>query len=149
MEELYMIHLDDYVRHIDDKMTMYSMLHQLEHFISKLPACRATAQVRKSMAAYSPALQELWDSWNIPKSYLVSGELDELSDLMDDELTEPEDAGYFCGDGGIRAGEDVPSVPELTDHALLLELTDTADKLYDNYAALVELARKQLRRCDQ
>ena len=65
------------------------------------------------------------------------------------ELMEPEDAGYFSEGSDIRAGEDAPAVPELAGHELLLGLMDTADKLYDNYAALIELARRQLRRCEQ
>lgn len=73
-------------------------------------------------------------AWNIPRRYLVSGE--------------PEDAGYFSEGSDIRASEDSPAVPELVGHELLLGLMDTADKLYDNYAALIELARRQLRCCE-
>ncbi len=149
MDNVFMIHLDDYIRHIDDKLELYAMLRQLEDAIGKLPVCRDTNQVRSRMAAFSPKLKELWEGWNIPKRYLVSGELDDLCEVMDDELMEPEDAGYFSEGSDIRAGHNVPPVPELAGHELLLALMDTADKLYDNYAALIELARRQLRRCEQ
>ena len=147
MDNVFMIHLDDYIRHIDEKLELYAMLRQLEDAIGKLPECRSTAEARRRMAAFSPKLKELWGGWNIPRRYLVSGELDDLCDVMDDELMEPEDAGYFSEGSDIRAGEN--TIPELADHELLLALMGTADKLYDNYAALIELARRQLRRCEQ
>lgn len=147
MDDLFMIHLDDYLSHIDDKLTLYAMLRQLEVAIGKLPECQSTREVHERMAAFSPQLKELWEGWNIPKRYLVSGELDDLSDVMDEELMEPEDAGYYSEGSDIYARED--DAPTLSDHALLLALMDTADKLYDDYAALIELARKQLRRCEQ
>lgn len=149
MDNVFMIHLDDYIRHIDEKLALYAMLCQLEEAIGKLPECRPTSEVRSRMASFSPKLKELWESWNIPRRYLVSGELDDLCDVMDDELMEPEDAGYFSEGSDIRAGEDTLPVPELADHELLLGLVDTADRLYDNYAALIGLARRQLRRCEQ
>lgn len=147
MDDVFMIHIDDYVKHIDDKLTLYAMLRQMEAAVGKLPECGATADVRRQMAAFAPQLKELWDGWNIPKRYLVSGELDDLAGVMDEELMEPEDAGYYSEGSDIFAGED--DAPALSDHALLLAMVDTADKLYDDYAALVELARKQLRRCEQ
>ncbi len=151
MENLYLIHLDDYIQHIDDKLELYAMLRQLEAAIGKLPECQSTREVRERMAAFSPKIKELWDCWNIPARYLVSGELDDLHDVMDDELMEPEDVGYYNEDSEIYAYEDEGGsfAPELADHELLLGLMDTADKLYDNYAALIGLAQKQLQRCEQ
>lgn len=151
MENLYLIHLDDYIQHIDDKLELYAMLRQLETAIGKLPECQSTREVRESMAAFSPKIKELWDCWNIPARYLVSGDLDDLTDVMDDELMEPEDAGYFSEGSDIYAYEDEDDspAPELADHELLLGLMDTADKVYDNYAALIGLAKRQLSRCEQ
>ena len=143
MDDLYLIHSSDYIRHIEDKLTLYSMLRQLEDSVAKLPVRAATADIRSRMAAYSPKIRKMWDGWNIPVRYLVSGDEKDLSDLMEDELTEPEDAGFF-NDGTVSGGRPAPS---LADHELLLALTDAADRLYDDYANLVELARTQLRRC--
>lgn len=98
MNELYMIHLDDYVRHIDDKLALYAMLRQLEAAIEKLPENSRTREAKRRMALFSPKLDELWESWSIPKRYLVSGEKDDLSAVMEDELTEPEDEGFYYGD---------------------------------------------------
>ena len=74
---------------------------------------------------------------------------DQLHRNFDLAVSQGEDAGYFSEGSDIRAGEDAPAVPELAGHELLLGLMDTADKLYDNYAALIELARRQLRCCEQ
>lgn len=147
MDDLFMIHLDDYLSHIDDKLTLYAMLRQMEAVIGKLPECKATNQARKQMAAFSPRMNEMWEGWNIPMRYLVSCELDDLSEVMEDELMEPEDAGYYSEGSDIYAADNCGN--GMPDHTLLLALMDTADKLYDDYAALVELARKQLRRCEQ
>lgn len=151
MDNVFMIHLEDYIQHIDDKLELYAMLRQLEEAIGKLPECRATAQVRARMAAFAPELQTLWDGWNIPKRYLVSGELDDLCDVMDEELMEPEDAGYYSEGSDIYAGEESEAEPDagLAGHEILLAMVDTADKLYENYAALMTLAQKQLRLCEQ
>lgn len=96
MDNVFMIHLTDYIQHIDDKLLLFAMLKQLEDAIDKLPKCRETAEVRQRMAAFAPKLHELRESWNIPVRYLISGELDDLQDVMDAELMEPEDLGYYC-----------------------------------------------------
>ena len=126
---MYLIFKDDYIRHIDDKLTLYAMLRQLEAVIEKLPECAATADVRARMAAYSPRIKEMWSGWNIPARYLVSGDEADLSDLMEDELMEPEDAGYFCAESYSFPNEDESS-DYSSDLADLAEsyLTETAKK---------------------
>ncbi|MCD8099398.1 MAG: hypothetical protein LUE06_02295 [Oscillospiraceae bacterium] len=96
MDEIYMIHLDDYLHRIDDMLTLYVMLRQTEAAISKLPDCESSAELRRHMASLSPYIKEMWDSWNIPARYLASGDVEDLRGIMDEELIEPEDAGYFC-----------------------------------------------------
>ena len=149
MDNVYLIHLDDYVRHIDDKLTLYAMLRQLEDAIGKMPECKAADDVRSRMAAFSPKIKEMWAGWNIPVRYLVSGEVDDLNDIMEDELIEPEDAGYFNDGGDDNDGSDARPAPTLADHQLLMALLDAADHIYDDYTELMGLARDQLRRCDQ
>jgi hypothetical protein len=84
------------------------------------------------MEAFSPKIRELWAGWNIPSSYLVSGELDDLADVMDDELMEPEDAGYFSAESYALTNPDQGG-----------ELTD----LMDVY--VLELAQKVLNFADE
>ena len=41
----------------------------------------------------------MFRSWGIPASYLYTGDSDKLAMLMENELIEPEEAGYFfCDD---------------------------------------------------
>lgn len=136
MDDMFMIYLDDYIRHIDDKLTLYAMLRRLEEDIGKPPECDSTAALRSRMEGYAPRLDEMWEGWNIPLRYLISGELDDLSDLMDEELMEPEDAGYFCAESyAISEDEDGGDdyEPDYAD-----ALADTAEYY------LLELAKKAL-----
>lgn len=133
MNNVYLIHPFDYIRHIDDKLMLYVMLRRLKEDIDKLPECESTAAVRTRMEAYAPQVDELWDSWNIPLRYLVSGDTDDLSDLMGEELMEPEDAGYFCAESFAFSADEEDDEPDYAD-----ELTDTAEYY------LMELAKKAL-----
>ena len=147
MDKIFVIHLDDYIRHIEDKLTLHAMLRQLEAAVSKLPVCESTKEVHRLMQNYAPAFKEMWEGWNIPIRYLVSGELDDLSDLMAEELAEPEDMGYFSEDSDIYAGEDF--IPDAEDYEMFAALVDLVKKYHDNLVALMDLAEKQRRRCDQ
>lgn len=131
---MHMIYFDDYIRHIDDKLTLYVMLRRLEEDIAKLPECESTADLRARMEAYAPQVKEMWDSWNIPLRYLISGDTDDLSDLMGEELMEPEDAGYFCAESFAFSADEEDDEPDYAD-----ELADTAEYY------LMELAKKALR----
>lgn len=94
--ELYLIHEDDYLSHIDDKVRLHSMLKQLTFMIGKNHDPRA---VRELAGRFQKVNEEMFRAWGIPGSYLVTGDKDDLADLMDAELSEPEDAGYVLCDG--------------------------------------------------
>lgn len=97
-EKMYLIHEDDYLRHIDEKLELYAMPRQLIHTVRKQPTCPPNAIARYAAETYAEKCEQLFKSWGIPESYLVSGDTDELIDLMDNELIEPEDAGYYTED---------------------------------------------------
>lgn len=140
----YLIDFEDYIRHIDEKLYLYAMVRKLSLIIQELPDNRKTRRLKNLTEYYAPQLKELWESWGINPRYFVCPEQSFIEKQLDDELMEPEDAGYYHEGSDIYAGEG-----DVADHEHLLALTDTADKLYDNYAALIELARKQLRRCQR
>ena len=97
--EHYLIHKDDYVKHINEKVLLYSFVKQLTHHIAKLKPTHANGSIKKMAGAYVLAAENLFDSWGIPGSYLVSGEESDLAELMENELIAPEDAGYYpCDD---------------------------------------------------
>lgn len=93
--EHYLIHKDDYIKHIDEKVMLYSFVKQLTHHIGKLKATRENEPIIKMAATYATAAEKLFDSWGIPKSYLVLDDEDALVELMENELIAPEDAGYY------------------------------------------------------
>lgn len=93
-EELYLIHKEDYIRHIDEKLELYAMLRQIISVINKMPNCDAARDAKKTAAVYTGKCDSLFESWGIPKRYLVVGDTDDLRELMENELILPEDAGY-------------------------------------------------------
>ena len=96
--ELYLIHREDYISHIDDKVRLYSMLKQINHMIARLPNNRGNKELSNIAACFDKISEEMFRSWGIPKSYLVFGHEAALSKLMENELIAPEDAGYVCDD---------------------------------------------------
>lgn len=96
--ELYLIHREDYVGHIDDKVRLYSMLKQINHMISHLPSNRGNKKLTDMAVCFDIISEEMFRGWGIPKSYLVFGHEAALSKLMENELIAPEDAGYVCDD---------------------------------------------------
>ena len=96
--ELYLIHREDNVGHIDDKVRLYSMLKQINHMISRLPSNRGNKELTDMAVCFDIFSDEMFRGWGIPKSYLVFGHEAALSKLMENELIAPEDAGYVCDD---------------------------------------------------
>ena len=97
-EELYLIHTEDYIRHIDEKLELYAMLRQIISAVNKIPTCDAARDAKKSAAVYAGKCDSLFESWGIPKRYLVGGDTDDLRELMENELISPEEAGYAPSD---------------------------------------------------
>lgn len=103
---MYLIHEEDYIRHIDEKARLYSFVKQLAHIAKGLKPGRGNDELIKMAGHFGDAADELFDSWGIPKSYLVHGRKEALADLMENELIAPEDAGYFPCDAGDCPCED-------------------------------------------
>lgn len=101
----YLIHEDDYIRHIDEKVMLYSFVKQLTHHVAKLTPNRGNQNLIKMAKYYDTATENLFNSWGIPKSYLVFDNKEDLAVLMENELIEPEDAGYFACDGECCCGD--------------------------------------------
>ena len=93
-EKLYLIHEEDYIRHIDETLELYAMLRQLISNVNKMPDCIAARNLQKTAAVYAGKCDSLFESWGISKHYLISGDIDDLRELMENELISPEDAGY-------------------------------------------------------
>lgn len=92
--EHYLIHKDDYVKHIDEKVMLYSFVKQLCHHVTKMKMTPENGHICKMAKHFFIEADKMFDSWGIPGSYLVFGDESDLAELMENELIAPEDAGY-------------------------------------------------------
>ena len=84
--ELYLIHLDDYLNHIDHKLEMDDLLLELVDALRKDLAGGETSQAVRTLCRYEQQAHEMFEAWSIPDEYAESGDPDDLSQLMEDEL---------------------------------------------------------------
>lgn len=157
-EKMHLIHEDDYIRHIDEKLELYAMLRQLIFHLRRIPDTSACARkVREIANTYDIRSDELFDGWGIPGSYMVTGDPDELCELMENELIEPEDAGYYpddgdcpCCDGELccefaeRIERKMSGGCENDDESHLFELLEAVNELLDELAGMIDELRDEL-----
>jgi len=139
---LYLIHEDDYLSHIDDKVRLYSMLKQLTFLIGKNHDPRA---VRELAGRFQKVNEELFRAWGIPRSYLVTGDKDDLRDLMDAELSDPEEAGYVLCDGDCGDGCPCDGGELCCEYAEQAEQNSDAGSSGEDAAALLEALASAMR----
>lgn len=97
--KVYLIHEEDYIKHIDEKVLLYSFVKQLAHCIGRMKTMGADDDFIKMAECYGATAENLFNSWGIPKSYVTLDNKDDLATLMENELIAPEDAGYYpCDD---------------------------------------------------
>ena len=96
--KLYLIHEDDYITHIEEKVALYSMLKQIACKVAKLPSNRGNKNLSVLTKKAAAIADKMFCSWSIPVSYLYTGDSDELFFQMENELIAPEDAGYYACD---------------------------------------------------
>lgn len=93
--EHYLIHKDDYIRHIDEKVLLYMMVQQLTFQIGKMTPTKKNESLCRVAKRYSEMIDAMFQTWGIPGSYLVFSKESDLAELMENELIAPEDAGYY------------------------------------------------------
>ena len=93
-ETMYLIHGEDYLTHIYEKVEMYLLLKQLISEVDEIPPCPANHDAKEMAMALRDISDNIFADWNIPESSLADGDEDDLCDLMDNELFAPEEAGY-------------------------------------------------------
>ena len=97
--KVYLIHEEDYIKHIDEKVLLYSFVKQLAHCIVRMKTTGADDDFIKMAESYGATAENLFNSWGIPKSYITLDNKDDLVPLMENELITPEEAGYYpCDD---------------------------------------------------
>jgi hypothetical protein len=97
--KVYLIHEEDYIKHIDEKVMLYSFVKQLAHCIGRMKTTGVDDDFIKMAECYDATAENLFNSWGIPKSYVTLDNKDNLAPLMENELIAPEEAGYYpCDD---------------------------------------------------
>ena len=94
-ENLYLIHGEDYLRHIEEKLELLWMATILMHYIKNGAEKDSYLDlVRRSTLDFDERCEEMFSSWGRALNYLKSRDLADLSDLIENDLIEPEYAGY-------------------------------------------------------
>ena len=105
-ENLYLIHGEDYLRHIEEKLELLWMATILMHYIKNGAEKDGYLDlVRRSTLDFEERCGELFSSWGKALNYLKSRDLADLSDLIENDLIEPEYAGYVPADNPCCPGE--------------------------------------------
>ena len=98
--ELYLIHEDDYLRHIDHKLEMYHLLLELVRAMRDDLAEGETARAVRDLCSYEQQAHILFEGWTIPDEYAESGDPDDLAQLMEEELLPAGDGEEDSEDDG-------------------------------------------------
>ena len=105
-ENLYLIHGEDYLRHIEEKLELLWMATILMHYIKNGAEKDGYLDlVRRSTLDFDERCEEMFSSWGKALNYLKSRDLADLSDLIENDLIEPEYAGYIPADNPCCPGE--------------------------------------------
>ena len=105
-ENLYLIHGEDYLRHIEEKLELLWMATILMHYIKNGAEKDSYLDlVRRSTLDFDERCEEMFSSWGMALNYLKSHDLADLSDLIENDLIEPEYAGYIPADNPCCPGE--------------------------------------------
>ncbi len=105
-ENLYLIHGEDYLRHIEEKLELLWMATILMHYIKNGAEKDGYLDlVRRSTLDFDERCEEMFSSWGSALNYLKSHDLADLSDLIENDLIEPEYAGYIPADDPCCPGE--------------------------------------------
>ncbi len=97
-DEMVLIHENTYLSHVNDKVRLYAMLKQLIHQIRYFDRDKDYMALMGTACRIDRVCEEMFDTWEIPKSYVTTGDERDLIDLMDSELLDPEEAGYVLCD---------------------------------------------------
>ena len=105
-ENLYLIHGEDYLRHIEEKLELFWMANVLMCYIKdRADADSYLRLAYKGVRDFDERCGELFRSWGKAVRYIKSHDLADLSDLVENELIEPEYAGYVPADNPCCPGE--------------------------------------------
>ena len=97
--KLYLIHEDDYLRHIDQKLEMYDLVLELVRTLREDLAEGETARAVRDLCSFEQDAHIMFECWTIPDAYVESlGDMAYLSRLMEKELLPADDEDTEDGD---------------------------------------------------
>ncbi len=85
-ETRYVIDKSAYEKHIDDKVHLYEMLHQIAFLAPKVFGEDEVETLIATIQKYGKAADDMFTTWEIPGRYLVFGEKKDLAGLKEKEL---------------------------------------------------------------
>ena len=97
-DKVYLIHEEDYVKHIRDKDRLFWLLKRMIKQVIDLQPTRDNKELFMSAIQIGCDIDREYVSWGIPLGFSCKGTADELRELMENELIAPEDAGYYACD---------------------------------------------------
>lgn len=104
-KKLYVIGEKTYLKHIDDEVHLYGLLHQLDFLAGKVKDAENMANLVDTVKRYGEIADEKFDDWDIPGRYCVYGDKSDLTGLMEKELR-PLDTDEAEDDDNLEPGED-------------------------------------------
>lgn len=119
-ENLYLIHGEDYLRHIEEKLELLWMATIFMHYIKNGTEKDGYLDlVRRSTLDFDERCEEMFSSWGMALNYLKSHDLADLSDLIENDLIEPEyaaerEADEDNEDADVFEYDGEPAISELT-----------------------------------
>lgn len=85
-EEVCLIHKEDYLRHIHEKLELYHYARQLAALAQTLPDTADCFLLKAAATSVNVRCEALFDAWGI--SFC------DLESLLENELISPEEGGY-------------------------------------------------------
>lgn len=89
--DLYVIHENDYMQHITDKVELYNMVRTITEAVCELPECEKLASLKCAAENMEKCAQTMFNGWGIPEEYLEDGDRVHLAELLEEELLPVED----------------------------------------------------------
>lgn len=137
-KKLYVIEEKAYLRHINDEVHLYGLLHQLAFLAGKVKDAEDMAHLIDTVKRYGEIADEKFDDWDIPGRYMVFGDKADLTELYKKELArlevfdlggkpEPDGDGKEDLGSGLAAFFDV--LADMADKAR--SIADTLDDFLD------------------
>lgn len=102
-EQLYVIEEKSYEAHIDQKVHLYGLLHQLAFLAGNIKDRQGIENLVKTALWYGKIADQMFNCWNIPGRYLIFGDKTDLDRLKALELCELND--FYLG---FAAEEELP-----------------------------------------